>query len=154
MSSEIKGHRSQADLIIAVFLPSLPPGDAPLTFGFRSSRRPYIFKVQSEMVSMCENFSAIGSGGYLAEASLFQRSQNFHQDAASTIYQIYEAKKLSEKADGVGQKTRIIVVHSDDTIQQVKDDGIQILEGYFQRFGLQKVAGVKLPPETFIKVIP
>jgi hypothetical protein len=58
---EIKNRYSQAELIVAGFLPA----------GY-----PVILKVSGDSVIECDDFAVIGSGTSIAEATLFQRSKN------------------------------------------------------------------------------
>lgn len=78
-----------------------------LVMGFEQTS-PRIFRVHPEAhVEECQNFAAIGSGYYIAESSLFQRSHKMDDSLADTIYHVYEAMRLGSKAPGVGEKFQI-----------------------------------------------
>ena len=123
VSWEVKNHYSQTELIIAGYV-----GGAPM-----------IVKVTADSAWECDDFAVIGSGTGIGEASLFQRSQSFSTSLDKSIYQVYEAKRLAEKAPSVGKNTMLFVV-SPGEIQAMYAEGFQILEEYFQQFSPRPVA--------------
>lgn len=72
--------------------------------GFFNSE-PVIAKISDDDVVLEDHFSTIGSGSYIAEASLYSREQSKWTSRNTTLYQLYEAKRLGEKAPGVGRQT-------------------------------------------------
>jgi hypothetical protein len=150
---EIKNHYSNAELIVAGFL---PPASLCQEVSEREGRRvvgtPYIFKVSGDSALTCDDFATIGSGGALAEASLLHRSQNLNHSLARTLYQVYEAKRLSERADGVGAKTRLIILYQ-DSIRYIKEGGLDLLAQDFKRLSPQSVIGTDIPTEYFGVVV-
>ena len=138
MSWEIKNQYATDELIVSGFI----------------GRDPYIFKVSSDHVITCDDFAVIGSGTALSEASLLQRSQNINQGKDLTIYQVYEAKKLAERADAVGTKTRIVIIWGDGSKQYVNDIGFDLLKARFAQFSPQPInTSVSLPKESFGVVV-
>jgi len=131
-----------------------------LSFSHTTSR---IFRIgDSGIVETCEHFAAIGSGYHIAEASLFQRSQNLGNDLGTTIYNVYEAMKLGSSAPGVGTEFQIGVAEwewfddpNPNNLGNVKLSFLQppyydYLAKKFARFGPKAVSKVKLKPR-FIK---
>ena len=109
-------------------------------------------------VESCENFAAIGSGYYVAEASLFQRSQNVQNDLGTTIYNVYEAMKLGSIAPGVGAKFQIGVAewewyeqpnpynHGEVKLSFLTPDYYNYLGRQFARYAPRPVQAVGLRP--------
>jgi hypothetical protein len=90
----------------------------------------------------------------LGEASLFQRSQNLSDGLYKTIYQVYEAKRLAERAEGVGEKTQLMVVWHNGRMQAINDTGIMILKSAFVKLSPQPVKDTLiLPKEAFDTVL-
>src|SRR5207249_4514755 len=106
---EIKTHYSQAELIVAGFV-----GDAPL-----------IVKVASDSVWECDDFADVGSGTGIGEASLFHREQNFLHPLELTLYHVYEAKRLAEKAPSVGKRTKLFVARSGGRMDIASEAGLK-----------------------------
>jgi hypothetical protein len=159
ISWEIKNYRSGAEVIFSGFLPFDKHAniDDPACRGYRNSRWPHIFKVSdtssSSSVMTCDDFATIGSGSYLAEGALLYRSQNYHYAFASTVYNCYEAKRMSERADGVGERTKIVVVYKDNKACDLQLRGMEILKAAFVRFSPQIVCGIEMPKELFMDVV-
>lgn len=112
----------------------------------------------SGLAETCENFAAIGSGYYIAESSLFQRSQSVANDLGTTIYNVYEAMKLGSIAPGVGDKFQIGVAEWDWYEQpnphnrgEVKISFLEpayydFLQKQFLKFGPKPLSSVKIKP--------
>jgi len=131
---EIRNQTARDELIVSGFIKAVP----------------YIFKLSNDGVVTCHDFAVIGSGAYLGEASLFQRSQNSNDPFNKTIYQVYEAKRLAERAEGVGEKTQLIVVWHNGKRQLVNDSGIMLLISNFVKISPQPVnEKMVLPKEAF-----
>jgi hypothetical protein len=128
-----------------------------------SHTTPTIYRISSSgSVEVCENFAAIGSGYYIAEASLFQRSQSTENDLGMTIYNVYEAMKLGSIAPGVGDKFQIGVAewdwyeqpnplnHGEVKVSFLEPKYYTYLAKRFARFGPRPVSAVPVKPR-FIK---
>jgi len=110
------------------------------------------------MVETCQNFAAVGSGSYIAEASLFQRSQSSANDLGTTIYNVYEAMRLGSIAPGVGDKFQIGVAEwswyedpnplnrGEVKISFLVPAYYQYLAKRFARFGPKPVSTIRLKP--------
>ncbi len=69
----------------------------------------------------------------IGEASLFNREQSFSTHGIeSSIYHLYEAKRLTEKAPAVGKKTQLYVIEPDRLIRRMRS--LTALEKYFEAF--------------------
>lgn len=153
LSWEIKNHKSKAELIFAGFLPFDKAAGRNATY--LTSRRPYLFKVTDDDIITCDDFACIGSGAGLAEASLMHRQQTIHHSVPVTIYHCYEAKRMSERAEGVGEKTRIVVVYRDSECsgEEMKTAGLIALAESFTKYSPQIVPNnLPMDKDRFIKV--
>src|ERR1043166_1543481 len=82
--------------------------------GFDSTKSGLLVKSNGKCeVSIKEDFVAIGEGGYLAQASLLNRSHSYVSTFARALYSVYEAKKFAEGAPSVGRSTQITILHND-----------------------------------------
>ena len=72
-------------------------------------------------------FAAIGSGGLHASISLSLGGQAKTATLAQTLYNVFEAKKASEVAPGVGKLTDIAILKN-RTVIFVQDGAIDVLE--------------------------
>jgi hypothetical protein len=116
--------------------------------------RAYLFVVERDCtVHNRKQFAAIGTGAQIAEPALFQRKQSDFHSIPLTIYNVYEAKKLGEIADGVGRKTSMLISSPRDNpgedidIKRVNDEGMAYLEQKYAEFGHKVVAGVEFKQE-------
>ncbi|MEO8129174.1 MAG: hypothetical protein ABJF23_33630 [Bryobacteraceae bacterium] len=105
---------------------------------------PYVFSVWRDgSVSQAEAFVAVGSGATVAQAALFQRGFDGSLDIMEALYYIYEAKRLSEVAPGVGQTTGMFVmlpsrrVGGDSAIFGISLGAFESLNAQYRRFGLK-----------------
>jgi hypothetical protein len=132
--SEIKNMELDCDLLIAGFVED----DAR------------IFLVQGNgTVSYHDHFATIGTGGPISEAALYQRQQQKLLGLNSSIYHVYEAKKLAEIAEGVGTDTVLIVLsppkdeEAEVGFRAVTTKGFVELQTKYTEFGLKKnVSGI------------
>jgi hypothetical protein len=70
------------------------------------SKKPFLFTIEANgTVFREESFAVIGSGAPGAQASLFRRGYRGYMGPLEAAYYIYEAKKFSEIAPGVGPNT-------------------------------------------------
>jgi 20S proteasome alpha/beta subunit len=132
---EIKAHRSGVELIV---------------LGFFRDGAPVLVKVSWEKVWRCHDFAVIGTGTGLAEAALFQRSQHILHPLHATVYQVYEAKRLAEKAVGVGKRLALMVLQSSKDPQLLTDDGVKFLAQQFVRFGARQIKPSQFPESAFV----
>jgi 20S proteasome alpha/beta subunit len=72
-------------------------------------------------------FRAIGSGEHHAETFLIEKNYNISFSLKKALYLIYEAKKISEKAPGVGKLTDIVIIDHNG-IKEVKKETLERLE--------------------------
>ena len=141
---DISAHRLEVELIVAGFLP-----------GQDQEREPVIVKLSEEEVTTCDTFAAIGSGALLANASLMQRDYSSIATIEYATYLAYEAKRLGERAPGVGRETNIMVMvdgPSGSTFRELFRDQLATLETLFKRFGPQPITDtniMRLPPNAW-----
>ena len=133
-SWEIRNHRLEAELLIAGFIKG----------------RATIVKLSAEQVTVCDSYGAIGSGALLAEASLMQRDYLPMGGVDYAAYIAFEAKRMSERAPGVGRQTGLMALRSrpsGDTILDIyPPDFMSILDADFKRFAPRPLAARKLTP--------
>lgn len=70
----------------------------------------HIFEYSNLEVQKREDFAAIGSGRYIAEAALYQREHQSARDLPTTVYSVYEAMRLGSIAPGVGRELSVMVL--------------------------------------------
>lgn len=112
---------------------------------------PLIFVVGRDFsVAHHSLFAAIGTGGVVAESALYQRKQSSQRELSRTLYNVYEAKSLSEISEGVGPSTDMAVLYPSPspTTQMprpligsrfVNPAGFQTLQGMYERYSLKEV---------------
>ncbi|HUN86991.1 MAG TPA: hypothetical protein VMU48_21610 [Terracidiphilus sp.] len=88
-----------------------------------------------EVVSLENEFAAIGSAGNTARTILFLRDQDSIDSLMSTIYAVYEAKALSESVPGIGESFSIDVMDEDGKVLTLSDAGAKRCKELFGRFG-------------------
>jgi hypothetical protein len=137
LARDIAAHDFNAEAIISGFL----------------GGKPVIFVVNGESVYSCDDFAVIGSGSDLAEAALYHRDQNFTSGANRTMYCVYEAKRLAERAPGVGRKTQMFIVRPDST-RGIEMQGFDVLDDWFKQYGPQPVPGLVFPDKHFVDFPP
>jgi hypothetical protein len=132
--------------------------DCSILIAAFSQTDPNIYRVEaSGVVEQCDNFAAIGSGYYVAEASLFQREQTITNDLGTTIYNVYEAMKLGSSAPGVGQKFEIGVSYweyfekvptnaGSVTMCWLEPQYYSYLQKKFERYGPKRVSKINVRP--------
>ena len=103
---------------------------------------PYLFLIDnSGIVTERAGFAAIGAGAVVAEGALFQRRYATWLLGGEAMYYVYEAKRLSEIAPGVGIKTAMAVVQpgaDGPTMLHIGDGGVRFLEKQYAKFGLKR----------------
>jgi hypothetical protein len=111
---------------------------------------PYIFVVERDCtVTQRENFACVGTGAYIAEPALYQRRQNRSATLARTIYHTYEAKRLGEIAEGVGEFTVMMAFAPPKNIEirylPIEQDAMTFLEEKYKEYGLKSTLDFKWP---------
>jgi hypothetical protein len=106
------------------------------------------------VVTLQDDFAAIGSGSYIANDMLYLRSQSRSASLAETIYTVFEAKCFSEAAPGVGRSTHMFVM----SLNQLQDKAIftliregedfRCLSKQLKKFAPRRLKGVILPPSA------
>jgi hypothetical protein len=137
---------------------SITLGCSLLWLPFDSDDSTVIIRINdSGFVERCSHFAAIGSGMYIAEASLFQREQSNEKSLGDTIYHIYEAMKLGAAAPGVGENFSLHIVSAPKSpseqvkLQWITADYDKYMEKMFMKFGPKKVTEIKFRP-SFVKL--
>jgi hypothetical protein len=149
---EIRNHQSGAELLICGFVKT------PIGAGHMN--RPVIFKISGDTAWSCEHFGVIGSGTDIGESSLYYREQSMAHPINRTLYQVYEAKRLGEKAPGVGKKTTLLLVRppleGETQIEAIMQTGLDFLEEQFKKHGPQPIVGYEMEaiPSTGRLTIP
>jgi hypothetical protein len=116
-----------------------------------------LFRMILNDVQIERHFVCIGDGMSAAEQSLHRREQSESTGLTTTLYNVYEAKKLGENAPTVGGKTFLTVITptSDEKlrfgVKVVNSKGLRALNKYYKEFGLRPVSGVELADDLFIK---
>jgi len=127
-----------AQVIISGFLDICPEEALP-----RPSQEPLIFKLEYEAVKSEQNFACVGVGAAAAELSLHRRKQSRFMGLPATLYNVYEAKKLSEIARTVGSTTDMLVIRPGSS-RWVNGETIAALDDYFDRYGPQEVRDLRM----------
>lgn len=133
---EIEALRLECEIIVA---------------GFVDKKHPalYSYDDQNEM-QLSDHFVAIGSGAWIAKAALYQRRCRETAPLEEVLYCVYEAKKLSEIAPGVGRATNIGVTAWGSSITERmlpltnEPKAIKVLDNYYRQFCFRQFKGGKL----------
>jgi hypothetical protein len=81
------------------------------------------------------DFAVIGEGEYVAASALLRREQSDLSPLLTTLYNVYEAKKLSESVGSVGQRTHLSVLSNDGT-SKITSVGLDSqLSEWFNEYG-------------------
>lgn len=115
--------------------------------------KAFIFRQWWDKIEPHGNFACIGDGRDAAEQSLHRRKQSPTTRLSTTLYHVYEAKKLSEQAPTVGEKTIVSVMATTPSSKALgildtatlTPSAMETLEEYYQRCGPQPVADISLP---------
>lgn len=143
-------HRDMLEGIRAITL-----GCSILWLPFDADDATHVIRInESGFVETCTHFAAIGSGMYIAEASLFQREQSNEKSLGDTIYHIYEAMKLGAAAPGVGTDFSLHIVSPPKSpsgqvkLQWITGEYDKYMEKMFAKFGPKKTSGIKFRPRS------
>ena len=120
-----------------------------------SDGQPFIFRVDSDgTVENCEHFATIGSGSYIAEGVLYQRTHEDSMPLGPTVYQVFEAMKLGSIAPDVGKEHTINVLYPPGELRKtvvgeaLTDRAQTFLERQFKKFGPKPFKRLPLPPKS------
>lgn len=114
--------------------------------GFNNDGHPYLYKVHSDgTASIAEAFACVGTGATIASAALFQRKYVAQVDSKQALYYMYEAKRLSEVAPGVGHETKMWITRhfplpdtgTGSQNLELSPANISMLEKHYLKCGLQ-----------------
>ncbi len=97
----------------------------------------HIFGVSDPGVTRCFDsigFHAIGSGLPHALNTLIARECNQNKSLIEVLLVVYEAKKMAEKAPGVGNKSTDITLINKDGIKYFSDEDIDKLETGYKKW--------------------
>lgn len=117
--------------------------DCDLIFGGFVDDEAYLFRVDGDDASATydEDFQVIGSGARFANASLVHREHHSERDLDSTVYHVYEAKKLGEVNPDVGADTYVDILRPGRSgrvlVQTMTEAGLKFLDTQFKKFGPQ-----------------
>ena len=111
---------------------------------------PLLFKIDNEgTVTRVEHFAAIGSGAKVAEAVLYQRKQQATTELNQTLYNVYEAFKLSSQiAPAVAGGPHIwlseheILNRAEIVEQYVTRSGLKVLERCFKKYAPKEAKNI------------
>ncbi len=95
----------------------------------------HIYRVEDPGGSECFDsigFNAIGIGQDHAVLSLISNKYTIKMNLNESIYFVYEAKKKSEIAPGVGKETDIFII-KDENIEQLSKEKIKELEKIYEK---------------------
>jgi hypothetical protein len=141
----------QIDLIIAGFIGGK---QCIATLSVSDSADPTVF--------LAPAYKAVGSGGSIAEMFLNIRDCNPEDPLARVRYVVYEAKKYSEKASGVGPETKLTVIAPPPA--GAKPEHVFLFNTtaeeltYFEEmrglYGVQKITGTATGPHQPLRLSP
>jgi 20S proteasome alpha/beta subunit len=105
---------------------------------------------QDGTVRVEEHFAAIGEGRYVAVPPLLRRDYSRDTIVQHAIYQLYEAKTLSEIVHTVGETTSVDVFGADGKVICVSSRGYVYLDNKLAKFGPRKsVRGIRMTNRHF-----
>jgi hypothetical protein len=126
-------HDLNVDMIIAGFIGRIP-------VLYQTSRANGYLELEA-----ATNFCVIGSGATTAEPALHARAQSFNTPLPMALYNIYEAKKISEASPFVGKRTILFVVYADENercvrLEVLTDFGERQLEELYKEYGPKPIS--------------
>jgi hypothetical protein len=115
--------------------------------------KPLICRVdKSGEITVQDHFAAIGDGKFVAVPSLLRREYDSERAMMTAVYELYEAKTLSEIISTVGENTSVDVLKPDGSILSVSPRGYVYLDSLLRKFGpKKKVTGARSRPRYFRK---
>jgi 20S proteasome alpha/beta subunit len=119
--------------------------------GFAAGGVPHLCKIPTNgVVVFQESFAVIGEGQNLATASLLRREQHEYSPIARTLYNVFEAKRYSERISSVGEKTDMIVMYNAE-IKSMTESGFSNLRTIFKEYGPKEIDEISLDLAAAIK---
>jgi len=105
--------------------------------------RPFlsvIDEAQGLLGTLEDEYGAIGSGTYVALASLYRREQESTDSLERTLYNVYEANRLSEEVPGVGKNLiAMYVLRKSGVVQEVTESGYEYFKKLYARYGPRNI---------------
>ena len=83
------------------------------------------------------HFAVVGEGEYIASSALLRRKQNDWISLEDTLYNVFEAKKLSESIGSVGHSTYMAVIPDDGSASLTSLELDRQLNEWFIKYGPQ-----------------
>lgn len=120
---------------------SVDLGITILAHGFDGISAPYIFQISNPGIYTSHELlgcAAIGSGLYMATASLRQRPPNGSLETA--IYRVLEAKFSSETASGVGRATTLFVQQANGNTFFLSESFIEAVRSFWLEVTRQPIS--------------
>jgi len=106
-----------------------------------------------EYVRLEYEFAAIGTGSYTALSTLYRREQDSTDSLARTIYNVYEANRLSEQVPGVGKEfVSIDVLYPTGKMESLSKEGYKYLRKQYAKYGPRAIgekAKIEMPANCF-----
>jgi hypothetical protein len=102
--------------------------------------------------SIKEDFSVVGEGGFLAQASLLSRGHNEMETFGRALYSVFEAKKFAQGVRSVGTATSLSVLHQDGRHNLISTKGREALEKLYEQCGPKEIPEFEVPPEYLSKL--
>ncbi len=105
-----------------------------IVFGHDENKHPHIFSLENPGVLVnhdLERFSVIGSGTYMARASLSR--QHLPTSLNSVLYRVLGAKFSSETASGVGKGTSVIITDSNGEVSYLSKEVVDSVRAIWDR---------------------
>jgi hypothetical protein len=143
---------------------SIPRGHDPsetdvqcLIAGFIEGE-PRIIRVQKSGVDSFPFFASIGIGAYHADTIMSWRNIQQYSSLEQVLYFVYEGRRFGELSRHVGGTRITHVIGLDDgklQVDLVMADGLNVMEGWFQKYGPQSVGyDLKFPAGSFHRLRP
>lgn len=108
-------------------------------------------KGSQEYVRLESAFAAIGTGSYTALSTLYRRRQQSTDSLVRTLYNVYEANRLSEEVPGVGKEfLSIDVLHEDGKMESMTDAGYK----YFRALYEKKYGPREIKEKDKLEILP
>ena len=147
ISDEITRIKVEAQLIIAGFIDrtNLTSGNVTLEPFLGVVEEQSTHSSTKDDIRIESSFAAIGSGSLPALASLYRRQQSSTDSLAQTIYNVYEANRLSEEVPGVGKDyVDIYVLRQDGRLDALTEAGYTHLRKMYKQFGPKDIPDEKV----------
>ncbi len=116
--------RLKAELIIAGFI----NGDAEIYYTDSAGE-----------ARAASHFAVVGEGEYVAHSSLLRRAQDDWTTMKTSLYNVYEAKRLSEAVGSVGRKTFMAVISPTERRRLTSLEFDKKLKTWYKKFGPQPI---------------